>query len=253
MRTMLRVISSELIKLKRSLLLKVSVLIPAGFIIFEFIGALQRNTLGISPGVNFWSAITESISRTWFFLLSPLLFTLQTALIGELERVNDTWKVINSQPVGRFLVIVVKQIIAFIVACISLIVLLISLILVGLALKHLKPEFNVDAYIPIVEMARFLFIPTAISSLIIAFQTWVALNWGNFIVTSAVGITSTLIALFLFEHEYSMYFIWDFPGMGLYRLIEGKPVTDLLLLSLLLALLISLVANILLSRKESAK
>ncbi len=59
-----------------------------------------------------------------------------------------------------------------------------------------------------------------------------------------------LVALFLFDHRYSKYFPWDFPGLGLYRLIDGKPVADLVYLSLALCVGISVAANLWLSRKE---
>ena len=250
MRDFISVFSAELLKTKRSLLLKTSLLIPAGIMLIELIGALQRNTLGIAPGVNFWSAISESISRIWIFMLFPLLITLQTALIGETDFRNGTWKVVCSQPRRRWMLIAAKQCLAFFVAFVSLVSLVVSLLLFGLILSIFKPEFQVSASIPLAELGLFFFAPFVISLLIVSIQTCISLNWGNFIVSCSTGITFTLVALFLFDHRYSKYFPWDFPGLGLYRLIEGKPVADLVYLSLALSAGVSLVANLWLSRKE---
>lgn len=244
------VFSAELLKAKRSLLLKVSLAVPAGIMLFEWIGALQRNSLGIRPGVNFWSAISEHISRIWIFLLFPLLITLQTALIGELDYREGTWKVVCSQPKKRWMVVAAKQCLAVLAAFISLICLLLCLLLFGFSLGILKPEFQVNAYIPLAELGWFFFAPFVISLLVISFQTWVSLNWGNFIVSCSTGITLTLVALFLFDHEYSRFFPWSFPGLGLYRLIDGKPVNDLVYLSLALCAGVTLAANLWLSNKQ---
>jgi len=250
MKEFFAVFSAELLKAKRSLLLKVSLAIPAGIMLFEWIGALQRNTLGIQPGVNFWSAIAEHISRIWIFLLFPLLITLQTALIGETDYREGTWKVVCSQPVKRWMAVAAKQCLAVLAAFISLICLLLCLLLFGFSLSILKPEFQVSAYIPLAELGWFFLAPFVISILIISFQTWVSLNWGNFIVSCSTGITFTLVALFLFDHRFSRFFPWDFPGLGLYRLIDGKPVDDLLYLSLALCAGITLAANLWLSNKQ---
>jgi hypothetical protein len=246
----LSVFSIELIKARRSLLLKVSLLIPAGIMLFELIGAIQRNTLGIMPGVNFWSAISEHLSRIWIFLLYPLLITLQTALIGEMDFRNNTWKVVYCQPKKRWMVIAAKQCLAFSVAFISLVCLFACLFPFGFTLRFLKPEFHVNTYIPMAELGWFFLAPFIISLSIIAVQTWISLNWGNFIVSCASGITFTLVALFMFEHRYAKYFLWDMPGLGLYRLIEGKPLADLIYLNLALCVGFSLAANLWLSRKE---
>ncbi len=244
------VFSAELLKAKRSLLLKVSLLIPAGVMLLELIDALQRNTLGIQPDVNFWSAISEHISRIWLFMLYPLLITLQTALIGEMDYRSGTWKVVCSQPKKRWIVIAAKQSLAAIVAFISLACLLVCLLLFGFCLSILKPEFQVNAYIPLADLGWFFLAPFLISLLLISMQTWINLNWGNFVVSCSSGVTFMLVALFLFDHEFSRYFPWDFPGLGLYRLIEGKPVAGLVYLSLALCAGFSLAANLWLSNKE---
>ena len=244
------VFRAEWRKLKRSLLLKVSILIPLGLVVLELAGALRRTSLGIEPGVNFWSAAAEYFSRTWLFLLYPLIITLQNALMGEVEYSNKTWKLIFSQPKMRWLVLAAKQCIAWIMAFISLASLFVGMLLFGGLLSVLKPAIHVDAYIPFAEIAWFYLAPFLISFFIISIQTWVSLNWGNFIVSCSTGIAFTLIALFLFEHEYSRYFPWDMPGLGLYRLLEGKPVQDMLLLNLLLAVGFSIISNLLLSHKE---
>ncbi len=149
--------SAELLKTKRSLFLKTSLAIPAGIMLIELIGALQRNTLGIQPGVNFWSAISEHVSRIWIFMLLPLLITLQTALIGETDFRNSTWKVVGCQPRPRWALIAAKQCLAFSIAFISLVSLVASLFLFGMILSILKPEFQVNAYIPLVDLGWFFF------------------------------------------------------------------------------------------------
>lgn len=250
MRDFLAVFSAELLKAKRSLLVKTSLAVPAGLMMIEWIGALQRNTLGIQPGVNFWAAIAEHISRIWWFFLFPLTVTLQNALIGELDFRNGTWKVVCSQPKRRWQLIAAKQCLAVLIAFFSLACLFICLLLFGFSLSILKPEFQVDAVIPLQELAWFFTAPFIIALFIIAVQTWISLNWGNFIVSCSSGITLTLVALFLFDHESSKYFPWDMPGWGLYRLIEGEPLMDLVWLNLALCAGFSLAANLWLSRKE---
>ncbi len=253
MRQFFLVLKAECIKLKRSLLLKVSILIPLGFVVLGLIGALRYGISGIpgiKSGVNFWMAIAEQFSRTWLFLLYPLTITLQGALMGEMEYRNKTWKMIFSQPKRRWLILAVKHCIVVGVAFVSVICLFLGLLLFGGLLSVLKPSVNVDAYIPFAEIIWLFFAPFLISLFIISIQTWVSLNWGNFIVSSTTGVTCTLIAFFLFAHEYSRYFPWDMPGLGLYRLLDGEPVQDLLIINILLAVGFTFITNWLLSRKE---
>jgi hypothetical protein len=167
---------------------------------------------GIEAGVNFWPAIAEAFSRIWLFLLYPLLLTLQTALIGEMDFRYNTWKVAFSQPKKRWQVVARKQALAFLVAFIALVCLFACTLLFGLSLRYLKPEFHVDAFIPVAELAWFYLAPFIISLFIIAILTWVSLNWGNFIVSCSTGTICMLVALFLFDHKYSKFFPWICPG-----------------------------------------
>jgi len=240
----------EKLKLKHSLLLQVSILIPVGYIALELVGALQRQSLGIEAGVNFWSAITESFSRNWLFLLYPLLLTLQTALLGDMEYRNNTWQLIFCQPKKRSLILAAKQLMAVVIPFISLLCMFAGMLLFGFILKYLKPEFHVDNNIPFAEIGWTFLAPFLISIFVISIQTWISLNWGNFIVSCSTGITCMLVALFLFDHEYSRFFPWDMPGLGFYRLIHNEPVQGILLLNLALAGVTFLISNYCLSKKQ---
>jgi Uncharacterized protein conserved in bacteria len=230
--------------------LKVSLAIPAGIMLFEWIGALQRNTLGIQPGVNFWSAIAEHISRIWIFLLFPLLITLQTALIGETDYREGTWKVVCSQPVKRWMAVAAKQCLAVLAAFISLICLLLCLLLFGFSLSILKPEFQVSAYIPLAELGWFFLAPFVISISNYFFPDLGQPELGQFHRLLFHRHHLHAGGAVLFDHRFSRFFPWDFPGLGLYRLIDGKPVDDLLYLSLALCAGITLAANLWLSNKQ---
>ena len=200
--------------------------------------------------MDFWLASSEAFARNWFFLIYPLLITLQTALLGDIEYKNRTWKVIFTQPRNRGLNLAAKQFIALAVPFISTICMTMGIILSGIFLKIIKPEIHVIENIPIEKIGQIFLIPFLISWFCISIQIWVSLNWGNFVVSCSTGITFTLISIFLFEHEYSKYFPWDMPGLGLYKVLKNQPVHGILILNLALALIVLLLSNIHLSHKE---
>ena len=250
MRAFIAVFRAELIKLRHSLLLRISILIPLGYVALRIISAYQRDIYTMATGANVWLDAADLFYRVWIFFVFPLLVTLQTALLGDMEYRNNTWQLVFSQPKKRRLVLLAKQLIALIVPFLSLLCLAAGMALFAILLKVLKPDFSMPAAIPLKEIGWMFLAPFFISSFNIAVQTWISLNWGNFVVSCSTGITVTLIALFLFDHDYSRYFPWDMPGLGFYRVLAGQPVTDLFLLTMILALLVSVLGNLSLSRKE---
>ena len=67
----------------------------------------------------------------------PLFVTLETALLAGWEHVNDTWKVLNAQPIPRWMVITAKQYSGLVLLGISHLFLARAVIVSGLLLTVL--------------------------------------------------------------------------------------------------------------------
>jgi hypothetical protein len=59
------------------------------------------------------------------------------------------------------------------------------------------------------------------AKLIISIHTWVGLRWQSFVVTSAVGTGAMVVAVLLFQSDWSEWYPWTLAGVVNYRLDEG--------------------------------
>ena len=111
MKHFFRAISAEYLKLKRSLALWLTLLTPGALVFIEAAGATQNQARLMRSGVNLWALMFEELFTIWVVLILLLFITLETALLGQLEHSNHTWKVIHVQPVSRWATLAAKQVI----------------------------------------------------------------------------------------------------------------------------------------------
>ena len=252
MKALTSALSAETLKMKRTLALWLTLLTPAALVFLEVAGATQQqgNLSSLSPDINRWSLLFEELLSIWVILIFPLFITLETALLGQLEHGNNTWKLTYTQPVPRWATLAAKQIWGLGLIVLGMLALIGLTFVGGTILDILMPELKIEPPIPWVEIFRQTGIVFLVGGIILGIHTWIALRSRSFVVASAIGISMTIAGLILRGLEWADYFPWSMPATALYRYYEGSAITNYLVIGAAGWLVLSMMSNWLLKRRE---
>jgi hypothetical protein len=245
MNALRRALQTENLKMKRTLALGMALLTPAALVFLEIAGASQRqaNLSAVSADINLWAVLFEEMFSIWVPLIFPLFITLETALLGQVEHKNNTWKLINSQPIPRWAILAAKQIWGFMLVAIGMLTLIALTVVGGGILDLLLPEITMQQPIPWKGMITQAGIALAAAGTILAIHTWIALRFQSFVVASAIGIGTTIAGLVLGGLNVTPYFPWAMPTLALHGYYDGTTITNFLVMGVVSGVLLSLVAN----------
>jgi len=247
-----RAFRAETLKMKRTLSLWLTLLTPAALVFLEVVGATQRQgQLSSLPlDINRWSLLFEDLFAIWVLLVFPLFITLETALLGQLEHGNGTWKLVQTQPVPRWTTLAAKQTWGLGLVTLGMLALIVLTLIGGTILDILMPELAIEPPIPWKEILSQVGIALLASGIILAIHTWIALRSRSFVVASAIGIAMTIAGLVLGGLEWTEYFPWTMPGMALNNYYDGLSYSVYLMVGAAGWLVLSLLANLELKRLE---
>jgi hypothetical protein len=207
-----RALRAEKLKMKNTLAFWLTLIAPAVIVLIQVIEAYKRCTdYGIEPGTAIWGKYATGVMIYWSLLMMPLFVTLETALVAQLDHANGQWKHLFALPVARGAVYAAKQIGSLTLIAISLGVVVVLTVLGGLGLRAAAPGYGFEARPPVADIVAFAAFVFIASWLIIALQTWVAQRWPSFVVASGVGITMTIIGVFVIQSDYAGYYPWTLP------------------------------------------
>jgi hypothetical protein len=218
----LRVLSAEWLKTKRTLALWLVPIAPLVIIGMQLAIELRSRAYPQQQDPETaWASYGQQIVFLWAIMMLPLFITLETALLSSLEHNNQQWKHLFALPVPRGAVYLAKQVSGMVLIGLSTAVLYVYLVLGGLALRVLAPGLGFEAPVPWLMFLKYAAVTYLASWLILSIHTWVGLRWHSFVVASAVGIFAMVIAVFLFESDYSGWYPWTLPGLVTFGLRDG--------------------------------
>jgi hypothetical protein len=195
-----RIISIEAMKLRRTLALKVSIMVPLAVIAITLTMNLLRSYgsefVGDHP--NGWDTlILDQTLILWLFVLFPLFVTLEAALLAGVEHRENNWKHIFALPIPRWTIYMAKLMVGFGLVVVSSVVLAVGTVVQGAIIAMFRPDLGLSLPIPwdLVFLRNFGFLPAALFML--AIQIWVAIRWRSFTVPMVVGIVGTMLSIML--------------------------------------------------------
>lgn len=255
MNALTRALCAENLKMKRTLALWLTVLTPAALVFLEVAAATQRQggLSALPPDINRWSLLFEDLFSIWVILAFPLFITLETALLGQVEHSNGTWKLVHTQPLPRWATLAAKQIWGLGLVALGMLALIGLTLIGGTILDMLMPELAIEPPIPWKEMFAQTGIALLASGIILAIHTWIGLRSRSFVVASAIGIAMTVAGLILAGLEWTKYFPWTMAGMALNNYYDGLSYSIYLVLGVVSWLLLSVMANLTIGRLEIGK
>jgi lantibiotic transport system permease protein len=200
MRELVRATHVELLKLRRTLALWASLLIPLAVISMTTAVNLSRarGTKFVLDQPNGWDSLMLDLTLIlWCFVVLPLFVALETALLAGLEYRENTWKHLFALPIQRWTIYAAKLLVSYGLVCLSSLMLAVGTGLQGSILLTLRPDLGLTRPIPwdLILWRSFSFVPAVL--LMVAVQTWVAIRWRSFTVGMGLGICSTAITIML--------------------------------------------------------
>jgi lantibiotic transport system permease protein len=252
---LLRALSSEAIKLKRTIALRMILIAPASVVLLTLFltsqapfSMLQRN--GIT---NEWIGLAHLNLMIWAFLMMPLYITLETSLLSGLDHTENQWKSLMARPVPRWTLYVAKLLFVIFMTVISSAILVGGVLVSGFILPLLHSGFHFKPPVPFAAICRDSAQVTALAFLALAIQHWVSLRWRAFSVSMGAGIVAMVVGYFAvvasFESgTWPKYFPWALPMLVLAQ--HPGNIDKVLLVSNLVALGITILGCYEFCRRE---
>lgn len=225
MKFLFRAVGVELLKLRRTLALWTSWLIPLAVLAMTTAINLSRahGTEFVLDEPNGWDSLMLDLTLVlWCFVVLPLFVALEAALLAGIEHRESTWKHLFALPIPRWTIYIAKLLVGFGLVCLTSVVLAAGIGLQGWIILMLRPDLGLSTPIPwaLILWRCFSFVPPVL--LMLAVETWVALSWRSFTVPMGLGISCTAITIMLlrtiknhvstpYGAHLASYFPWSLP------------------------------------------
>jgi hypothetical protein len=201
-----RGVRAEFLKIKRSQVLFVALLIPLfpaglnfGEVLQRGLHVLESDTPGrLSP----WSMYFRSSIDYWTIFALPLVVAVLSTLLANVDHQNHQWKELFSLAFPRTGVFAGKWTALMALCALSSIAFGIANILGGLAAGFLRPDLGLSlATLPWIEAFSRPLLGWLLSSSMITIQLWISLHWSQFLVSILSGFLEVLSTCSLSAHS----------------------------------------------------
>ncbi len=241
---LLRALHAEMLKMKRTIALKMVVFSPAvvALLIFFVVSQAPYSTVHRNNLHGEWIELTRLNLRVWTSLMLPLYITLQAALISGLDHSENQWKSLLARPVPRWTFYVAKLIVLAGMTAGATLLLLCCILIDGAILPRIQSELVFGAPIPLISMFRDCLRIAGLMFLALTIQHWISLRWRSFSIAVGSGIVATVVGFFcvaVARHvgDWPQYFPWALPMMALAK--EPQNITVALTMSCALGLMVA--------------
>lgn len=200
-----RLLQTEIIKLRRSLILLLILGVPLMMLV------MLTMMLVSDKSASDWPRFVMTGSAIWAFFLLPMSATALTALLAQIEHGPGAWSSVLSLPYPKWLIYAAKAIVALgVMALISVLVGL-AIILSGLAGGAIAPAQALSGDIASGQLAWMLTRMWLAGILVVAIQFTIAMAIRNFAAPVVVGIGGTFVAVVATSARIGIYFPWLLP------------------------------------------
>jgi hypothetical protein len=218
MSDLLRILSAELLKLRRTWALRLALAAPL-FIALLVFGAYTRREATVSATVNPLTGFGQLVLTLWTIVLLPLYVALAAALLAAIEHQHDTWKHVLALPVGRVPIFVAKWIAGLGLLLLSAVLLPVLVVLAAAGLRLLKPAWH-DAALPVALVFRGSLLSALAAGLLYSIQMWISLRWRSFVMGLGVAIIAMMVMLVAMpragaQSAFANIFPWSLPAMAM--------------------------------------
>jgi ABC-2 type transport system permease protein len=195
-------VATELMKLRRSLVLLVTLAAPLCVTAFAAIALATRH------GPVRWERFLDEGLAMWSFFMLPMSVTALTTLLAQLEHGSRMWNHLLTLPCRRSTLFGAKAIVAAALTLVMQVFVYVGLYGVGFAVSAAMSARALSGDRQFDDMAVGM-IAMAVGALpMILLQLWVALRWRSFVVPLVIGILGTFFALVITAAGINLYIPW---------------------------------------------
>lgn len=211
---MLRLLAAEALKLRRSLVLLLTVAAPLCVIAFAAIALATR------PADVKWERYLDEGLAMWSFFMLPMSVTALTILLAQLEHGSKMWNHLFALPVRRWSLFLTKFAVAVALVIAMQILVYVGLYAVGFAVGRAIPAQHLSGDRQYDDMAWGMARMVVGALPMIAIQLWIALASRGFVLPLIVGILGTFFALVVTASGVTVYLPWL---LQIWALLWPKP------------------------------
>lgn len=185
---MMRLMASELLKIKRKMILFLVFLGPMGVIALEAVnfGLRYEWLTGIYKD-DLWGGLIGEVSM--LSIITILIgLTILTSMIANIEHQTNAWKQLLALPISKTQVFTGKVLLSIVLLLISCLLLAGGTIVLGIALKF-------GTNIPILYLLKMCFFPFLAAMPFIILQIWLAITLKNQAIPLTVGILGAILSM----------------------------------------------------------
>jgi lantibiotic transport system permease protein len=224
MKDLLHVFMAEVLKLKRTLVLRLAIGSPLLIVVVMLGIYLERGER--MEAVDPLAGFAQIILTPWAIILLPLYAALAAALLAAIEHQNEAWKHLFALPVNRVTIFSAKWIAGICLLLISSLVVVIGVCTAAEVLRLTKPAWSSEP-LPIAMVFRGAARSLGASGLLFSIQMWISLRWRSFLPGLVVAVLA-LVVMFISVPRGAAFFTslfpWSLPGMAIaprnsYRLV----------------------------------
>jgi hypothetical protein len=212
MRSFLRLLSAEGLKLRRTLALWAVLLAPLLVVFLVGFGITQRDRLPADATTG-WEVLAGYSLSFWAGFLLPLFVTLEASLLAGIEHGAHAWKHLFALPYARGAVYGTKLLVVLLLIGLSMLLLFALVVAAGPVLHLLQPGFGFDAPAPwhrLLAACGRVYLGTWG---LLALQQAVSLRWASFPVSVGFGIAGWFTSAVAARSEWGPYDPWVWPGL----------------------------------------
>lgn len=222
---MLRLMSVELLKIRRSLSLLMMFAVPMVVLALNLLMLIKQHELdkiGARQWFQFWMGTTGS----WCYFMLPLYTALVAALLNGHEHKNQTWRLMLTLPVSLRQLFVVKFALAWLFVMGATLVLVaataLTVVVLGLLGASMNDAFSVPLA-PILLKVGLTCVP------VVVIQHALSWRFQNLVLPLAVGVIATMGIIQIGSSAHWVWHPWTYPLMGMAGGDIGKQDQALLL------------------------
>jgi hypothetical protein len=211
-----RVVSAEVLKLRRTLALRLAALTPLTIVILVF-GIYAQRHGAPPPGTNPLTGFAQLILTMWTIILLPLYAGLVAALLASIEHQGDNWRHLLALPVRRSFIYAAKWVAGIALLLVSSLVLPASVSAAAEVLRVMKPGWSSVA-LPTIMIFRGALLSFCAAGLLFSIQMWISLRWRSFLPGLVVAAVALILMFMSARGGTSLFasiFPWSLPAMAM--------------------------------------
>ena len=196
MSELMRAVSAESLKLKRTLAVRLAVIAPLFIVLLQLGVYLARGEDVERAATNPVAGFTRGILTLWTLVFLPFWATLAASLCASIDHSANHWDQLFALPMRRWPVYAAKLIIVFGLVVLSSLCLPLFTVAAVEVIKQVRVEWrgNTFPWGPFLDgVAR----SCGASLLLISLQCWLGLRWRSFLVAIGIGIAGIMSGIIL--------------------------------------------------------